>query len=320
MTRAAIPIVLGDAHFVRVARGSKVPCDKGWADLRLSPAEVEQHLARGGNIAMRVGKASGDLVDADFDCREAVLLADIYLPATAAEFGKPSNPRAHRLYRSPGAVFASFADPLDGTMLLELRADGRDGGAHLTLIPPSVTNGERREWHGATVAPAEINAAGLTRRMGWLAVGCVTMRYISEHAARRPYHDLPDLLWEADPILGRRAFHWVGRLAPDERSPDLKPRRDFTSSELRLEEIVAAIPNRCSWDEWNRIGLAIYAASGGSELGFVSFDDFSSRSSRYDPHAVLERWKNYRRSPPTRISLGSLVHLAREAGWRRSAA
>jgi hypothetical protein len=205
-------------------------------------------------------------------------------------------------------------------MLLELRADGRDGGAHLTLIPPSVTSGERREWHGESVEPALVDAAVLVRRMGWLAVGCLMMRHVSEYAARRPYHDLPDLLWESDPVLGRRAFHWVGRLAPDERPPDLKPRREYTGSELRLEEIVAAIPNRCGWEEWSRIGLAIFAASDGSELGFVAFDDFSSRSAKYDPHAVLERWKNYRRSPPSRISLGTLVHLARQAGWRRSAA
>jgi Primase C terminal 2 (PriCT-2) len=146
------------------------------------------------------------------------------------------------------------------------------------------------------------------------------MRHVSERAARRPGHDLPSVLWEADPVLGRRAYHWVGRLAPDERPPDLKPRHDYSSSELRLEEIVAAIPNGCGWDEWNRIGMAIFAASGGSELGFVAFDDFSSRSPKYDPHAVLERWRNYRRSPPSRISLGTLIHHAREAGWRRSAA
>ena len=131
---------------------------------------------------------------------------------------------------------------------------------------------------------------------------------------------MPDLLWEADPSLGRRAYHWIGKLAPDERPPDVKPRRDYTSSELRLEEIVAAISNDGGWEEWNRLGMAIYNASGGSQLGFVCFDDFSARSPRYDPHAVLELWRNYRRSPPTRITLGSLVHLARQNGWRRSVA
>jgi hypothetical protein len=286
----------------------------------MSPEEVQQHLARQGNIAIRLGPASGDLVDADLDCTEAMTLADLYLPQTGAVFGRPSKPRSHRLYRARGAVFAAFADPLDGSMLLELRADGRDGGAHLTLIPPSVADGERRAWDSDAIEPAEIKGDVLGLRMAWLAIGCLTMRHISEHTARRPHHDLPDLLWEAEPALGRRAYHWIGHLAPDERPPDLRPRRNYSSSELRLEEIVAAIPNRFSWEEWNRIGMAIYAASGGSELGFVIFDDFSARSPKYDSRTVLERWRAYHRSPPSRISLGTLIHLARQNGWRRSVA
>ena len=314
-----IPAALVGAQLVPVASGEKACLTKGWPAIRLSPDEVRQHLARGGNIAMRLGAGSGDLVDADLDSGEALALADIYLPVTGAEFGRRSKPRAHRIYRAPGAVYAAFSDPLDGSMLLELRADGRDGGAHATTIPPSIVDGDRREWHGATVEPADIEAAVLARRMGWLAIGCLVMRHVSEHAARRPYHDLPDLLWEADPVLGRRAFHWIGRLAPDEKPPDVRPRRDYSATELRLEEVVAGIPNDCGWDGWNRIGLAIYAASGGSELGFVVFDDFSARSPKYNPHAVLERWRNYRRSPPSRIGAGSLVYLARQAGAYRSA-
>jgi hypothetical protein len=315
-----IPFAIQPAQKIPVPAGEKAPRLHGWQNIRLSDEEAQQHLSCGGNLAIRLGAASGGLVDADLDCAEALTLAELYLPGTGAIFGRASKEMSHWLYLAAGAVFATYADPLTGDTLCELRADGRDGGAHLTLIPPSVTSGERREWHGETVEPAAIDAAVLARRMAWLAIGCLTMRHLSEHAARRPYHDLPDILWEADPALGRRAYHWIGRLAPDEHPPDLKPRRDYSTSELRLEEIVAAIPNNYDWEGWNRIGMAIYAASSGSEIGFVAFDDFSSRSSKYDPHAVLERWRNYRHSPPTRISLGTLVHLAHEAGWRRSAA
>jgi hypothetical protein len=315
---AMIPRGLEAARFVPVPAGEKHPRRK-WQDIRLTAEQMQQHIARGENVAIRVG-GDGGIVDADLDCAEAMALAPTYLPATGAIFGRRSKPGSHWLYRAAGATYTSFADPTNGEMLAELRADGRDGGAHLTLIPPSVTDEERREWQGEAVEPNEVNSLVLARRIGWLAVGCLTMRYVSEYAARRPYFDLPDVLFEFDPALGRRAYHWVGRLAPDERPPDVKPRREYSHTELRLEEIVAAIPNRCSWDEWNRVGLAIYAASGGSELGFIAFDDFSSRSPKYAPPSVLERWRNYRRSPPNRISLGSLVHLARQAGWRRSAA
>jgi hypothetical protein len=304
---------------VAVPCGIKGSRDPGWPDLEPSTEELACHVRRGGNVAAIVGRRSGGLADVDLDCAEALALGDLYVPKTGAEFGRLSRPRSHRFYSAPGAVFTAYSDPLDGTMLLELRADGRDGGAHQTLIPPSVADGERREWHGSVIEPAPVDAAMLTRRAAWLAIGCITMRYVSEYAAKRPRDDLPDILWEADPVLGRRAYHWLGRVAPDEKPRDLKP-RNLSHAELRLEEIVAAIPNNCSWDDWNRIGMAIYAASGGSEQGFVAFDDFSGRSPKYRPCAVQERWRNYRRSPPSRVTLGSLVHLAREAGWRRGAA
>jgi len=280
---------------------------------------VLQHLARGGNVAMRLGRASGDLVDADLDCAEALDLADIYLPATRAEFGRSSRPRSHRCYVSPGAVFASFADPLDGSMLVELRADGRDGGAHLTLIPPSAADGERREWHGDVVEPSAVDAPVLTRRMAWLAIGCLTMRHLSEHVACRPGPDMPPLLWETDHDLGRAAYRWIGELAPDEPRQYPRRRSDMSREEIDLAELVAAIPNTFDWVEWNRIGMAIYHATGGSESGFIAFDDLSARSPKYDPHATRARWNNYRRSPPSRVGIGSLLYLARQYGYRGAA-
>jgi hypothetical protein len=315
-----LPRALDAVQLVPVPPGEKAARCKGWPQIRLSPTETQQHLASGGNVAMRLGRASGDLVDADLDCPEALTLADIYLPKTKAEFGRASRPRSHRLYRAPGAIYASFADPLDGSMLVELRADGRDGGAHLTLIPPSVADGERREWHGDAVEPSEIDAAILARRMTWLAIGCLVMRHLSEHAATRPGPDLPALLWEADHALGRAACRWLGEPAPDEPKRYPRARSEMSREEIDLAELVARIPNGFDWVEWNRLGMAIYAASGGSHDGFVAFDDLSARSSKYDPYAVRERWANYRRSPPSRIGAGTLVYLACNHGWRRGAA
>jgi hypothetical protein len=316
----AIPAALRAAAFVPIPCGDKVPAGK-WRDVRLSNIEAQAHLDRGGNLALRVGQDSGGIVDVDLDCPDAIKLADLYLPPTEAIFGRPSKPRSHRLFIAPGATFAAFADPTDGSMLIELRADGREGGAHLTLLPPSVTDGECREWQGDTVEPATIEAAILGRRVVWLAIGSLVARHVSRYAAERPGPDLPDLLWEVDrEILGRPVYRWLGKPAPDEARRHPKPRHALRHEELRLAEIVARIPNHFGWDGWNRIGMAIYAASGGSEEGFTAFDDLSARSPKYDQYATQERWRNYRRSPPSHIGIGTLVHLAKRAGWRRSAA
>src|SRR5437016_5204104 len=123
------------------------------------------HVSKYGNVGVRLGASSGGLVDVDIDCPEALVLKDIYLPASGARFGRNSKPLSHWLYITPGAIFAAYTDPLTGGTLVELRADGRTGGAHQTLFPPSVADGERREWHGHTIEPTGLDAATPTRRI-----------------------------------------------------------------------------------------------------------------------------------------------------------
>jgi hypothetical protein len=317
MTGSIIPDWLADCgQFLPVPRDERSLRVKNWQEIRLSPDELHQHLGAGGNLGFRCGPRSGGYVDCDLDSDEAVALAPLYLPDGAAIYGRPTRPSSHRIYKSPRATYAAFSDPLTGEMIVELRSDGATGGAHMTLLPPSRTDGEYREWEDSR-EPVTIDSGALGRRVSWLAIGCLTMRHVSEYAAHRPEQDLPDVLWEFDRPLGRVAYHWLGGLAPDENSPrEVKHRRDYTDTEVQLEEIVAAIPNNCGWDEWNRLGMAIYAASGGSSVGFAAFDDFSSKSSRYDPRAVRERWNNYSKSQPDRIGIGTLVFLARKAGWQ----
>jgi hypothetical protein len=74
------------------------------------------------------------------------------------------------------------------------------------------------------------------------------------------------------------------------------------------------------WDEWNRIGMAIWRSTGGSEEGYyLGFAPWSAKSGRNNPDATRQRWNSYSRSPPTEnrlrhfgaISLRSRPVLAR---------
>jgi hypothetical protein len=299
---------------VPVPAGLKHPILENWHLCQFDIADLDCK----GNLAFRLGRCSGNLVDIDLDCREALELADLYLPPTGAEFGRASKPRSHRLYISAGATFEVFHDPLTDkkNTLLELRADGRDGGAHITLAPPSIADGERREWHGETIEPAKVDARALRQRVAWLAVGCLVMRWVSPTAARSPGPDLPRLLWEWDQDLARPAYRWLSIATPD--APQRRPRRPSEQDwrDLDLAEIVAAIPNDCGWEGWNNIGLAIYAASRDRGDGFVIFDDFSARSPSYDPHETASRWRHYEKHPPDRTGIGKLAKLAHQNGWR----
>lgn len=297
---------------VPIPAGEKGPRSKDWQTRQWQPSDFPP----GCNAGLILGPRSGEIVDVDLDCGEALQLADRYLLATGAIFGRPSKPRSHWFYTALGAVFETFADPVSGETILELRARGATGGEHQTLLPPSVADGERREWAGDAIAPAVVHHAALRCTVAWLAIGALVMRYVSQHAAERPGPDLPRLLWEADPALGRAAYRWLGQPDPDAPKYRPKPQRDLSREDLDLAEIVAAIPNNCDWNEWVRIGLAIYGASGGSDQGGIAFDDFSSRSAKYNPYETGERWRHFHRSPPDRIGLGTLIHLARAAGWQ----
>ena len=62
--------------------------------------------------------------------------------------------------------------------------------------------------------------------------------------------------------------------------------------------------------------MAIFASSGGSDQGGIIFDTWSAKSPKYDPYVTVTRWHHWHRSPPSRLSAGTLVYLARQAGWR----
>jgi hypothetical protein len=75
---------------------------------------------------------------------------------------------------------------------------------------------------------------------------------------------------------------------------------------------MASIPNSgaSDWEHWNKVGMALFAATGGSALGGELWNEWSKRNASYDLKATEERWHHYRRSPPDRIGAGTLFRLA----------
>src|SRR5262249_39962135 len=68
------------------------------------------------------------------------------------------------------------------------------------------------------------------------------------------------------------------------------------------------------WHNWNRLGMAIWRATGGSEEGFVIFDAWSQKNaSKYNAKATRARWEHYSHSPPDSISFGSIRWFANKA-------
>ena len=124
-----------------------------------------------------------------------------------------------------------------------------------------------------------------------------------------------DLIEALDPLreaVGARDFNASGVKA----SGKLRATDDaYVASALAV--IPNNDPNVHDWHYWNLVGLATWAATGGSEAGRKAFYEWSAKSPKSDPAGTEARWQHYKTSPPTKIGFGSLVYWARKhsPGW-----
>jgi Bifunctional DNA primase/polymerase, N-terminal len=103
-------------------------------------------------------------VDIDIDDKEALTLADVFLPRTGMEFGRKSKPRSHRIYRCQDAGKTKRLQGR-GRVIVELRGNGGQ-----TMFPPSVhPSGEGVEFSKAD-KPAEADWNDLEAKVIELAI------------------------------------------------------------------------------------------------------------------------------------------------------
>ncbi len=120
---------------------SKKPAVTNWLMFEPTDENLERHLSDAANLGVLTGLAG--VVEIDLDHPAARVLAPSILPETGRIHGRGGAPSSHPWYRISSLVpTKKFADPVDGTMLLELRGDGG-----MTVVPPSVhPTGEPYLW------------------------------------------------------------------------------------------------------------------------------------------------------------------------------
>jgi putative DNA primase/helicase len=160
---------------VPVAYGKKGGGPTGWEELDITSSTAKKYFSRRKqNIGIRLGKASGGLVDVDLDSVEAVAAAGHYFPE-AAVFGRASNRSSHRLLCSDIEDRIRYDDPLakgKDSLLFEVRAQPR----LQTIFPGSVhETGELIEWE-RDVPPPFIPKAQLKARLNELAAETLLSR------------------------------------------------------------------------------------------------------------------------------------------------
>lgn len=161
---------------VRIPPLAKAPVDRDWPTIDYQP----EHFQTGDNIGVKLGEPSGDLVDVDLDCLEAVRLAPLFLPPTIT-FGRSSKPRSHWLYRSPGVKTWK-----PKRAKVELRSTGVQ-----TVFPGSVhETGEAIGWYDVpNEGPAALPANVLRAHVCRLALGSLLLRLIEPLQRASGVHD-----------------------------------------------------------------------------------------------------------------------------------
>jgi len=212
---------------VPVPHRSKRPVLTAWQKLEITIHAVTQYFSEvPQNIGVLLGDKSGS-ADVDCDCPEAITAARELLPETGLIFGRQSKPFSHFFYHSdPPVRTTQFRDPLDASMLVELRGLSSDGSIGLqTIVPPSVhESGEPVRFEpGFDGLPANIDSEVLASAVSRVAAAALLARHWPTKGSRhRAFLALAGMLaraeWGAEDA---KAFHRVIYLCLWPANPDL---------------------------------------------------------------------------------------------------
>jgi len=147
----------------------KRPILNNWQEKDLTKEDIDKYFFNGStnNIGVRLGFVSNNLIDIDLDCKEALKIADLFLPETRT-FGRNGKKASHRLYYSKAEKTVRYDF---GKTLLELRATGQ------TVFPLSIhTSGEFITWEN-TLPIKEISPSELYKITGKIASACILSKF-----------------------------------------------------------------------------------------------------------------------------------------------
>jgi hypothetical protein len=196
---------------------------------------------------------------------------------------------------------------------------------HWRLTEPTQDSSEHARLYEARALAAEIvgadkTAVALVHPLRW--PGSWHRKTDTPRLVRLRMH--PDSEIELGEALERlREAH--GATAAAQKANEYDREHDAEGRELtapldKLAAAMAVLPNDAavSWETWNRIGMALWLASGGK--GFSVFDLWSLKNEKYDHDTTRARWEHYGMSPPDRIGAGTIFHLADQADpkWREA--
>jgi hypothetical protein len=250
-----------------------------------------------------IGIRTGKVVGVDIDMEDAALVREVetlarqLLGAAPNRVGNaPKSLLAYRTLTPRSKITFDFVDGETGeTQKLEILGTGQ----HFVTEGIHPKTNEPYTWPGKTLA--ETGLDGLTE---------VTPEQVDDYTDA-----VENLMAEAG--YSKKP----GREPSEDNWEITRSPEDFVGKIDDITSCLELIPNNdVCWDDWNRIGMATWGASGGSPDGFDAFAIWSAKSWLDDPAVTEERWTAISGSPPTNIGMGTLVYEARKVdpSWKHS--
>jgi hypothetical protein len=294
-------LALRDAGYPPVPVDGKAPHLEGWAQACLTANDREiRAWGRTRPQESNTGIVAGAIVGVDIDVLDEALadavqtLAGKMLGATPlVRVGRA--PKRLLVYRT-AAPFRKCATA--ELFLPDAPSFGKDHKHHVEVLGQGqqfVAFGTHPETRAAyswvTLSPLEVEAAALPAISAEMAAAFVA--------------------------AAERLLRGAGCLSEREiRGREAEGRESLAPAEVPEAEVVAAalrsLPNDCSYDEWVRVGLALYGALGAGGRGL--WEEWSARSAKNDPAVTAKKWPTF--ASGTSIGAGTLIWLARQHGWQ----
>ena len=275
---------------VPIPPGRKGPLDAGWQH-RGAALRSQADLSPGYGIGLAHAYSGTMALDIDnWDMTATALaqhgidLSALYLApdAVVIDSGRPGHGKL--LYAMPmGLALPSKRVKVGATVAYELRCSTADGLTVQDVLPPTI--------HPQTQQPYR-----------WAGNG---------HWMRLPL--LPAALLD----------HWQALLTT------VEPVKPATTDELvtevnwsEIESVLSVISSDCSRDQWIEVGMALHWAAAHTDSmdkGLELWNRWSAQAPAKYPgeREIGVQWRSFRADKGQTVTLGSLYHLARAAGWTK---
>ena len=267
---------------VPIPPGTKGPRTTGW-NKKESAIKSQLELPYGFGIGLAhaySGTMAFDIDDWKLTNDAGIDLEALYKAPDAVIINSGRLGRGKLLYAMPDPL-PSKKVIIDGVIAYELRCATASGLTVQDVLPPSI--------HPETRLPYMWGGTG--------------------HWTRLP--TIPDSLLE----------HWENLLKADEKT--IINRGDYTQSSWDdIRKALSFIKPDCSRESWIQVGMALHHAGTQSDAlddAFFLWDDWSQGSvTKYPGQSELfTQWKSFKSDKSSIVKLGTLFHLAKNAGWVR---